>query len=231
MTNKLNNFGPIYVINLKRRQDRRDALLKSFEDFNIKDYHFIDAVDAEKEDLYQYVHQDKLSKTKDVELACTLSHFKAIRFWLENNNSEYALIMEDDLSFETVQYWDFCWEDFIKSIDFKYNIIQLQIGAMKKIDTDLHTREYWDQCTGLYLIHRDHAKNFIRAHLVGNRYNLPEFAVADYFLYDNPDTYAVPLFIVNELSYQSDINPELTYFQTHSRNQILDYWKNKSKVI
>lgn len=229
MTNKLKNFGPIYVINLEKRKDRKYSMLKSFDDFNVSNYNFIDAVDAEKEDLYSYLHQKNLEKTRYVELACTLSHFKAIRFWLENSDSEYALIMEDDLSFETVQYWDFSWEDFIKSIDFKYGIIQLQIGAMKVIDKKMHVREYWDQCTGLYLIHRDHAKYLINKYFIDNKYDLPDFAVADYFLYDHPDTYAVPLFVVNELSYKSDINPELTFFQTNSRNQILDYWKNKNK--
>jgi GR25 family glycosyltransferase involved in LPS biosynthesis len=228
MIDKLKDFGPVYVINLEKRKDRKGVLLKSFSDFGVTNYHFIDAVDASTEDLYKKLHQDKLSKTKYVELACTLSHFKAIQFWLDNSDSEYALIMEDDLSFETVQYWDFCWKDFIKSINFKYSIIQLQIGAMKKIDKNLHVREYWDQCTGLYLIHRDHAKAFISKHFVDGKYDLPDFAVADYFLYDNPDTYAIPLFIVNELSYKSDINPELTFFQTHSRNQILGYWKNKA---
>jgi len=229
MTNKLKNFGPVYVINLEKRKDRREALLKSFNEFDVTNYHFIDAVDAEKEDLYSYLHQSHLEKTKYVELACTLSHFKAMRFWLENSDSEYALIMEDDLSFETVQYWDFSWEDFIKTIDFKYGIIQLQIGAMKVIDKKMHVREYWDQCTGLYLIHREHAKYLIQKYLVNNKYDLPHFAVADYFLYDHPNTYAIPLFVVNELSYTSDINPELTYFQTHSRNQLLDYWYSKNK--
>ena len=227
MIDKLKDFGPVYVINLEKRKDRKEVLLKSFNDFGITNYHFIDAVDASTEDLYKSLHQDKLLKTKYVELACTLSHFKAIQFWLENSDSEYALIMEDDLSFETVQYWDFSWKDFIKSIDFKYSIIQLQIGAMKKIDKSMHVREYWDQCTGLYLINREHAIRFIKKHFIDGKYDLPNFAVADYFLYDNPDTYAIPLFVVNELSYKSDINPELTFFQTHSRNQILDYWKNK----
>jgi GR25 family glycosyltransferase involved in LPS biosynthesis len=226
--NKLDGFGPVYVINLERRPDRREKLLKFFKDFNIIDYHFIDAIDSEKENLYENLHQDKLDKTKYAELACTLSHFKAIKFWLENSDSEYALIMEDDLSFETVEYWDFSWKDFIKSINFKYSIIQLQIGSIMKIDKSLHIRNHWDQCAGLYLIHRDHAKYFIKKHFINNKYDLPDFAVADYFLYDNDDTYAIPLFITNELAYKSDINPELAWFQTNARNRILEYWKNKA---
>jgi GR25 family glycosyltransferase involved in LPS biosynthesis len=225
MKDKLNNFGPIYVINLARRTDRREALIKSFQDFEVTDYHFIEAVDAEQENLYERVHQTSYKRTKYVELACTLSHFEAIRFWLDHGDSEYALIMEDDLSFETVQYWNFSWEDFMKSIDFKYNIIQLQIGRMRNINTELHIRDYFDQCTGLYLIHRDYAKALVNKHFIDGKYDFPDFAVADYFIYDGPDVYSIPLFVVNELSYKSDINPSLRYFQTISRNQVLKYWK------
>lgn len=40
------NFGPVYVINLKRREDRRIVLERIFKENNIQDYTFIEAIDA-----------------------------------------------------------------------------------------------------------------------------------------------------------------------------------------
>ena len=47
------------------------------------------------------------------EIGCTTSHLKAIKHWLETSDSSYAIIMEDDCSLETVQCWNFTWDDFI----------------------------------------------------------------------------------------------------------------------
>ena len=42
-TNKLDGFGPLYIINLKRRTDRHERMMNLIYNNNITDYTFIDA--------------------------------------------------------------------------------------------------------------------------------------------------------------------------------------------
>ena len=51
MKNVLKDFGPIYVINLKSKEDRLAHIKKQLNGYSIKDYTVIEAVDGLNEDL------------------------------------------------------------------------------------------------------------------------------------------------------------------------------------
>ncbi len=53
--NKLGGFGPVYVINLARRTDRREHMEKLFKDYDITNYTFIDAFDGQ-ENIHQHMY-------------------------------------------------------------------------------------------------------------------------------------------------------------------------------
>lgn len=75
-------------INLDNAVTRRNNLLKEFADNNITDHYRVNA--------YHSVDDTKRSK----ESACCRSHLQALTHFLLNTNDEYALICEDDLTFE-----------------------------------------------------------------------------------------------------------------------------------
>jgi len=83
--NKLGGFGPVYVINLSRRTDRRDHIEKIFKDYGITNYTIIDAIDAQDniDHLIDYIPIARRSVRK-TEIATTISHIKAIQHWLDN---------------------------------------------------------------------------------------------------------------------------------------------------
>lgn len=100
---------PIYVINLARSKERFNNIKEQETKYGIK-INFIEAVDGNnikninsgQFDNINYINNGFLSK---YELACALSHLKAIKTAYDNND-EYSLILEDDVSFSLVPLWD-----------------------------------------------------------------------------------------------------------------------------
>lgn len=92
-----------YVINLKRRVDRKLKILESLAVFD-KIPHVIEAIDGTKLDINWLTNTNKLDvsekfrKLKRGEIGCYISHIKV---WKEiiKTNTEYALILEDDAVF------------------------------------------------------------------------------------------------------------------------------------
>lgn len=98
-------FDKIYVINLKRRQDRKDQLLKDNPGINFTFIEAIDGKDLKIEDLQKEgkLHTSFYDPTGMVTLnifACALSHKKAWDQALADG-VENALILEDDIHFFT----------------------------------------------------------------------------------------------------------------------------------
>lgn len=231
--NKLNGFGPVYVINLLRRTDRHDHIEKLFKEYNIINYTFIEAFDAQNDlsDLIQYGPVNNKSLRKE-EIATTISHIKAIKYWLDNSNSEYAIFCEDDLSFDTVSYWDWTWEDFIKSINFDFDIIQLSITQFSNVNCNLHKKRRTDYSAGIYIIKRKHALSIINRMIEDNKYYIKgdrANSVVDHdVLFGNTEkSYSCALFTY-DTNLSSDINPHGKLLHIKSRNKTMEFWKNTS---
>ena len=103
MNNKYSilGFDKIYVINLKRRPDRKKAILEANPEI---DFTFIEAVDGKELNIDQLLSEGKINKsffdpsgmvTMGV-YACALSHKKAWDQALQDGVSN-ALFLEDDI--------------------------------------------------------------------------------------------------------------------------------------
>jgi GR25 family glycosyltransferase involved in LPS biosynthesis len=91
-----------YVINLKRRSDRKESILKQFKKYNITNYEIVEAIDGEKltdnyinpllnNDQILKIHQKQMSKG---EVGCFLSHLKIFKKILKYGSR--SIILEDD---------------------------------------------------------------------------------------------------------------------------------------
>lgn len=92
-----------YVINLERSIERRSYMENQLIRFPFLQYEFISAVDGRAlsedersnkfdEEKFKYIYRRAV---RPGEIGCTLSHQKCYRY-LEDNNDNYALILEDD---------------------------------------------------------------------------------------------------------------------------------------
>lgn len=234
--NKLESFSPIYIINLKSRTDRLEYIKNEFNKYNITDYTVVPAFDGNTFDFDSIVFEKDNLQLSNNELGATVSHLETIKYWLENSESDYAIIVEDDLSLETVNFWNFKFSDFIKSIKKPYDILQLCIIHNYKINPTLHMREARDWSAACYLIKRDRAKKLLEKYFIDGKYVFPKSraSVADSLIYSNSKTLSIPLFTYT-MDFGSSINVEFDKtaeetgkFDIHitSKNQTLDYWSN-----
>lgn len=92
------------------------------------------------------------------------SHLKAIKQWYNNTDEEVAFFCEDDLSMELVQYWNFTWDDFYKSLPDDWEIVQLawlRLFDFDKFGMGLRNRCWCDWSGCAYIIKREFAKKLI----------------------------------------------------------------------
>ena len=95
-----------------------------------------------------------------------------IKDWYENTDEDYGFFAEDDLSLETVQYWDFTWEDFISNTPEDADCIQL-LTIRNKFPTMQIRERYWDDWGATaYIITRDYAAKIINTYMKEDGYHL-----------------------------------------------------------
>ena len=227
MKDKLSGFGPLYIINLKRRQDRLNVCLNELTKYNVQSYEIIEAIDGQKDPVLEMIKGG--GNLSNNELACTLSHLTTIKHWIETSKTEYAIIAEDDFSLETVDKWNFTWNEFLNSINVEFDMLQMAIINSGTI-LDIHEKHDNDFSTCMYLIKREFAKHMIDKVLIDDKYVLPERAIADHFLYKLGKTYSVPL-IVYKTEMVSDINPSHISIHEESRRFMLDFWEKGGLTI
>ena len=236
MQDKLKNFSPVYVINLSERKDRKNYIKKHFKKYKVLNYKFIAAIDGrnDRKEIDKLLHEDSFTDDlRNPEIAVIMSHLKAINYWLNNSDSEYAIFCEDDVDLSTSDLWDFTWEDFIKRVPGKYDVIQMNITNPRQIP--LHERRrYKEYSAGCYLITRKHAKRLIKKHIIDGKYKISgnrKEIVADELIYNAEFVYSVGLFTYkNE---ESNINPDkINGSHQRSINEVKGYWeKNRSIPI
>ena len=229
-SNKLEGFSPLYVINLESREDRRNYILDAMQKAGIESHTLIKAVDGNNTDLDSLLHGRERIPLSNPELGATISHLQTIKQWLEESDSEYAIIIEDDLSFETVDFWDFTFKGFLNSIDKEYDILQLCIIHNYKINRKFHIKEKHNWSAACYVIKRDWAQKLIAKHYIDNKIALyPNWeSLADALIYNEAKAYSIPLFTYT-LDFESSINKEhQNTSHKRSREQTLEYWQNKN---
>jgi GR25 family glycosyltransferase involved in LPS biosynthesis len=229
-TYKLENFGPLYCINLDGQPERWKYMESQFKYWKIEDYTRISAYDGREDDLSDIIKGKYPEMMSSGEIGCVTSHLKAINYWYNNSDSPYAIIMEDDCDLSVVNYWNFTWKDFISKVPYCWDVIQLAIICTGDIHVQIHNRFVNDFSTACYVITRHHAKKLLDFHTRGEKYKLDNGVkprpVADDLIYNSGITYACPL-LLYKIELGSSIHPEhVDIFHKNSYEGILNFWKN-----
>jgi hypothetical protein len=241
---KLKGFPPVYYFNLKYRKDRKEYLEKQFLDHGITDYHRVDSsrysVDNHKEWKSKVVI-DKL-RTEVWFLATLVDRIHGIIDWYNSNVSETCLVVEDDICFDTVQYWNFDWQTFVSNLPCNWECIQLHIIGESFVRINLSKWTLNNHSTGCILINRSYAEKLIKLHYIDNKFKLysnygyngnwPEYHYqsVDFVLYQIGVTYSIPLLTTN-YNFLSDglRNGKINHMSKNCDVLVLDWWKNKSQ--
>lgn len=238
--NKLEGFPTTYYITLNECIERQKVLEEQFEEYGIS---FV-AIKSERFSKSNDNIQGKyLYQLNDGTKGCCVSHLKAIKKWYEETNEDYAFFCEDDISLETVPYWNFTWEEFIESIPEDVECIQL-FNIRSNYDTFELRERYWDDWgASAYILTRDYAKKIIDTYIKEDYYllevpNQEVMPLIENILFASiGKTYTIPLFVENIKfgstfeGFDDDVKSGNKTNHLNARNLILEFWKNKEKVI
>lgn len=173
---KLKNFPPINFISVDKSEDRRNLLYEKFDKYNLTNIrpHIFEVYNDED---HHYIGES-FRELNGIGRGPTTSHLKAIKDWYFDTEEEYAFFCEDDISFETVEYWNFTWEEFFNALPENWGCVQLcwvREGDMFVFSSDgvkLRHRCWCDWSACAYLITRDHAKKLISHYYRNGSFNL-----------------------------------------------------------
>lgn len=223
-----------FWINLDNAEVRRNNMLKEFADNNITEHYRVNA--------YHSVDGSKESR----ESACSRSHIQALVHFLLNTDDEYALICEDDLTFELKKYWKHSVEDVVKNAPIDWGIIQLSVtlqGIKEKFkgkDLYFKWREQKTSSCLAWVIHRKCAIKLFNTYISKktniNRspksdcWSLGMYQIVDRHTEYTSYTYKYPMFIYpDENISQLDNSSGLHISSKQQILQYLEYNKNKNK--
>lgn len=232
--NKLEGIPTVHYISLRESTDRRKKLESWFDLYNVKYIpHIFDRL--YNLDMYDFSHSFP-NMVKPI----FISHFTVLRDWYFNTDEELTFICEDDLSLETVQYWNFTWKEFESKLPDNWQCVQLQIIRHQHkwetpYDYKFTSREplkrgHWGACA--YLIKREYVENLI---LKYNQYvhkftlNLDVQIEPDLeqvlFLDIHRRVYVFPLFVEDCYGSNTTRENKPDEFQFFSYDYITNWWK------
>jgi len=235
---KLQEFPSVYYMTLDECVDRQKSIQSQFKEYGITPKAIISKRFSESNDIVigKYLHE-----LNEGTAGCCVSHLKAIKLWYETTDENYAFFCEDDLSLESVQYWNFTWSQFIVSLPENFECVQL-LTIRKDFQTfELRERQWDDWGATAYLITRQYAKKLIDIYIKEDTFNLeiPNFEIMpliENILFITGKTYTIPLFVENiefDSTFTKDQDDDVNSGQKNNHkiahSIVLNYWKSKMK--
>lgn len=252
MSKKLYDFEPVYYITLEDSVERQNQMESQFNLLGIKNYNKIIALDGRKTNYSEdpnIIGPYKFSLDSG-QIATILSHIKAIKYWYENSDSPTAIFLEDDIDLTICKYWNFGWNDLLRRLPKKWNVIQLSLircddaeVPLNDDDLCLRRRSFYNWSAGCYMITREYAKKLLSHYVCDEKINLSIYNYDDYFPYienvlyiaARPEEYTLPLFVedVTKISTFYPLFSKETHKpgQVHSSGFVYDWWKNNGPLV
>lgn len=228
---KLKGMGPILWINLDTEINRQEHMNSLFDEYDIPNTR-ISAVDARGNNDVSDLLVGKFPELiTQGELGCTMSHLKAIKYFYEQTDLDSIIICEDDIVFDTAQYWPFTWKNFMSYAPYDWDVLQCAITSTKNLRANLHPRLINDFCAAFYVITRHHAEKLIKLHYRGDKYRLDQKlkprAASEEIIYNTGKTYSIPLFTYR-YDFESGIHQDhIEIFHRNNVEGVTNFWKNR----
>jgi|TARA_B100001094_G_scaffold107368_1_gene103397 GR25 family glycosyltransferase involved in LPS biosynthesis len=231
---KLKDLPHIYWINLDGKEDRRlrtEQMLSYWEVANTR----ISAYDGREDDLSDIVYGKYPDNMSSGEIGCVTSHLKAIQYWMETSDDEYAIIMEDDCDMDSVKHWPFTWKEWFRWAPAAWDILQLAVINPAIPVMQIHHRFVNDFSTAAYVINRTYAKKLLGLYLKKGKYKLDcrikPRSVADDLIYNSGLTFSMPIFMYR-CDMGSDIHDQhVDVYHKNCHDALWNFWRNDAPLV
>jgi len=124
---------------------------------------------------------------------------------LNESKSPYSIFVEDDVDLKLMKYWNFTWNEFIKTLPVDYDCLQLCCVRQDLSEIKLRKRQWDDWSATAYLLKRDYAIKLINKYYQNDIFTLDVPNDVQPLLENivfSGTTYMIPLFTEN-LSFKS----------------------------
>ena len=228
---KLKKLPSIYWLNLDSEDQRKIYMETQFKYWEIENHTRISGFDGRVDDVCEHLSGIAPDNMSTSEIGCCMSHLKAIKKFYQETDDDYCLILEDDVSFDTVKYWNFSWKDFLSKLPYDWDCLQLTTICTGDIHVTLHHYFINDFSAAAYLITRHHAEKIIKNHVRGEKFKLDNGvnprAVSEDTIFGSGKTYSIPLFLYR-LDLGSAIHPEhIDIFHKGSHDALTNFWQHQ----
>ena len=117
-----------YIVNLKKREDRRKEIYKLFSNINFTDYEFYEAINGFEIDLSLEIKNlfdgNDFGNRKGM-IGCALSHYNLWLKLIKDYVNDYYIILEDDISISN---------NFIQDLNETIRLLNNNINTINNID-------------------------------------------------------------------------------------------------
>jgi hypothetical protein len=200
--NKLEGLPPIHYVSIEESLDRRENLHKHFREYSITNI-----VPHIFKRFSEYNHQlvgRLIPDLPEFSKGPLTSHLCLLKEWCQSPYEPYILVFEDDISFETVKYWNFTWKEFEKNLPDNWNCIQLSIIKKDSYeDCSFKIRDPFDWSGAAYLIRREYAELLVESYYKEDIFTLDIKDTLYYPILENilfceqEGIYSFPLFVTD----------------------------------
>jgi len=168
---KLKGFPKIHALVLagEEGQGRKNRFIKKVKDLELS-YKICEVerypdcntiIEGNITPHFKYFYPNKDNTTS----AVTANHIRMIRDWITNSNpkEKWGLFCEGDISFETLKYWTFNWEQFKEKIPKDTKVLQMcLISNNLSYDLGFIKRNHTHWGANMYLVERGYAQRIIK---------------------------------------------------------------------
>lgn len=242
---KLRNFPPVHFISIEESKERRESLLKKFAAHgvtNVKGHIF-----KRYEEGDHRLFGDRVKDLSPQSKGPLTSHLKAIKKWHSETSEPYAFFCEDDLSLDTVKYWNFTWRQFIEILPRDWGCVQLAWIRERffHFGYKLRNRCWCDWSGCAYLISREHARRLTEAYHPDEDFHLdikgdhaedredwakvPVIETVVFSLVTK--VYSFPLFAEDAVGCRSTYREGQGLMHMESHRNTMDFWRGEGKYL
>jgi len=244
MHSKLENFPSVNYTSLYESVDRRDFMEGQMKYFGIK------RVNRYLTEKFINLHDIEITGhyiDTILHLGTIVSQLNLMRNWYNSCNEPYAIFCEDDISFESIHYWNFTWNEFIENLPSDWGCVQLMRivspwpeDAEQQLQIDLRPGRWWGSHS---LMRREYVKGLLEKTCVGiNKYHLEVWQdnivlqpIIEnvLFLMDVGNVYNIP-FLIEDARFNTTFDSKSSdshQCQVRSHRAILNQWKTKGSIL
>lgn len=225
---RLDNFPLVLWINLDRCHNRRSYMQNLMTKYALRAVR-ITAIDACDKNFQSVCRIN--SGLSLAENACTCSHLKAMKYFVESTTQDQVVIFEDDVDFAFLPFVPYDWSKFQSELPTDYDLVQLavtHINICAKIHLQKITPGVRFYCSTAYLITRTTAQKLLETYVKNDIYHLEAqtFATADSMITHSGNVYSIPIFTYHNMG--STIHPNHESIHSKNRKQQLMLWRESN---